>query len=142
MRRSRKRDGGNSGGGIEIDLNLTGELWGMPGKLTGQVSTADTELPKVLIVALIGLFGVYLERRMTQRAEEKHKYLESQKMAYYNFVTLISKLQEPSYEWNHTTVTELWLAALEAGQYGDLEAIRSRFHIEKDEYLIVALHLK
>jgi hypothetical protein len=109
----------------------------MPGKLTGQVSTGDTELTKVVIVALIGLFGVYLERRMTQKAEENHKYLESQKTAYYNFVTLISKLQETSYEWDHTTVTGLWLAALEAGQYGDLEAVRSRFHIRKDEYLIV-----
>jgi hypothetical protein len=49
-------DGGSSGRCIEMDINLTGQLWGMPANLTGQIITNKPEQPSINLLDIVIIF--------------------------------------------------------------------------------------
>jgi len=118
-----------------MDLNITGELWGWPVDFVGQVTTSDKTLIAalialvgVLLAALLGFLGPYKDRKMLQEAE----FLAARKKAYYDFVTLITELEEETAQWDDTTITNLWKTSVEAGYYKDLESTwKFKFHFKK-----------
>ncbi len=87
-----------------MDLNLTGELWGMPisfiGQMTEESSIEITDWLPSLISIVVVIIGGFITYSSTISIEERKLQYELKKKAYFDVLDVVPKMDEVMKSWD------------------------------------------